>query len=59
MNYDAWAEWYDVFYSTAGVEDVAFYVELARASGGPVLEIGCGTGRVSLPIAAAGIDVLG
>ena len=59
MNYDAWAEWYDVFYSTAGVEDVAFYVELARASGGPVLEIGCGTGRVSLPIAAAGVDVLG
>lgn len=59
MDYDAWAEWYDVFYSTAGVEDVAFYVELAQASGGPVLEIGCGTGRVSLPIAAAGIDVVG
>jgi SAM-dependent methyltransferase len=59
MDYDAWAEWYDVFYSTAGVEDVEFYVELAQASGGPVLEIGCGTGRVSLPIAAAGIDVVG
>ena len=59
MNYDAWADWYDVFYSSVGVDDVEFYVELAQASGGPVLEIGCGTGRVSLPIAAAGIDVVG
>ncbi len=59
MNYDAWSEWYDVFYSTAPVDDVEFYVELALLSGGPVLEIGCGTGRVSLPIAAAGIDVVG
>jgi SAM-dependent methyltransferase len=59
MDYDAWAEWYDVFYSTAGVEDVEFYVELARASGGPVLEIGCGTGRVSLPVVAAGVNMVG
>jgi SAM-dependent methyltransferase len=59
MDYDAWAEWYDVFYSTAGVEDVEFYVELAQASGGPVLEIGCGTGRVSLPVAAAGVNIVG
>lgn len=59
MNYDAWAEWYDVFYSTAGVDDIEFYVDLAVRSGGPVLEIGCGTGRVSLPIAAAGVDVVG
>ncbi|MDP7514787.1 MAG: class I SAM-dependent methyltransferase [Dehalococcoidia bacterium] len=59
MDYDAWAEWYDVFYSTAGVDDVEFYMDLAVLSGGPVLEIGCGTGRVSLPIAAAGVDVVG
>jgi len=59
MDYDVWAEWYDVFYSTAVVEDVEFYVELAQDSGGPVLEIGCGTGRISLRIAAAGIDVVG
>jgi SAM-dependent methyltransferase len=39
--------------------DVRFYVEQARESGGPVLEIGCGTGRVLLPIAEAGIDVVG
>ena len=59
MDYDAWAEWYDVFYATAGTEDVDFYVKVAKRSGGPVLEIGCGTGRVSLPIAEAGIDIVG
>lgn len=59
MDYDAWAEWYDVFYSTAGLDDVEFYVDLAVLSGGPVLEIGCGTGRVTLPVAAAGVDIVG
>ena len=39
--------------------DVAFYGELARASGGPVLELGCGTGRTLLPIAQAGIHCVG
>jgi len=39
--------------------DVRRYVELAVASGGPVLECGIGNGRVALPIARAGIAVVG
>lgn len=39
--------------------DIPFYVERARRSGGPVLEIGCGTGRVTLPIAREGIEIVG
>ena len=39
--------------------DVRFYTELATESGGPVLELGVGTGRVALAIAKAGIDVVG
>jgi SAM-dependent methyltransferase len=39
--------------------DVAFYLDLAARSGGPVLELGCGTGRVSWPLAAAGLEVVG
>lgn len=39
--------------------DVAFYVEAARQAGGPVLEIGCGTGRVLIPTARAGIEIVG
>ena len=41
------------------VEDVAFYLEEARRSGGPVLELGVGTGRIAVPIAADGIRVIG
>src|SRR5262245_12593437 len=37
--------------------DRAFYADLAREAGGPVLELGCGTGRVLLPIAREGLVV--
>jgi SAM-dependent methyltransferase len=39
--------------------DVAFFVEAARGSGGPVLELGSGTGRVLIPTARAGISIVG
>lgn len=39
--------------------DVAFFVEAAKESGGPVLEVGCGTGRVLIPTARAGIEIVG
>ena len=37
---------------------VAFYAALARETGGPVLEIACGTGRVAIPIARQGFSPL-
>lgn len=40
-------------------DDVEFYVELAQKTRGPVLEYGCGTGRITLPMARAGATVLG
>jgi SAM-dependent methyltransferase len=40
-------------------EDVAYYVALAERHGGPVLEYGCGSGRIAIPMARAGVDVLG
>ena len=39
--------------------DVRFYVEEARRAGAPVLELGCGTGRTLIPVAQAGIDIVG
>jgi SAM-dependent methyltransferase len=49
---------------TYDVEDssdtgVSFYTALARESGGPVLELACGTGRVAIPIARLGFSVTG
>ena len=49
---------YDLQYSTYR-EDLPFWVELARSAGGPVLEVGCGTGRVHLPLLQAGVDAEG
>jgi SAM-dependent methyltransferase len=39
--------------------DGPFYLALARRTGGPALEIGCGTGRVTIPIAEQGIPITG
>jgi SAM-dependent methyltransferase len=56
--YDAIAELYDPW-SASVVEDVGFYLEEARRSGGPVVELGVGTGRIAVPIAADGIRIIG
>jgi SAM-dependent methyltransferase len=56
--YDSIADLYDPW-SASVVEDVGFYLEEARRSGGPVLELGVGTGRIAVPIAADGIRVIG
>lgn len=46
--------------STPGLPgDVQFYVQEARRCGSPVLELGCGTGRVLIPTAQAGISIVG
>jgi ubiquinone/menaquinone biosynthesis C-methylase UbiE len=48
---------YDVVTPPELQGDVAWYCDQARASGGPVLELGAGTGRVSLAMAEAGLSV--
>jgi len=56
--YDRIAPFYDPW-SRSVTEDVGFYVEQALASGGPVVELAVGTGRIAVPIAKAGILVIG
>jgi SAM-dependent methyltransferase len=56
--YDRIARLYDPW-SVSVVEDVEFYVGEATRSGGPVLELGVGTGRIAVPIALAGMRVVG
>jgi SAM-dependent methyltransferase len=57
-EYDAIARLYDPW-SAGVVEDISFYVEEALVSGGPVVELGVGTGRIAIPTAAAGVHVIG
>lgn len=50
---------YDSVPLYAARRDVGFYVAEAKAAGGQVLELGCGTGRILLPIARAGCTIAG
>lgn len=58
-EFDAMAEWYDFDYERRVREDLPFYLRCAREGGGPVLELGVGTGRVAAFLAKAGFDVTG
>ena len=58
-SYDAIARLYDPW-SRSVTEDVSFYVEQAeRVAPGPIVELAVGTGRIAVPIAAAGVSVIG
>ena len=56
--YDRIARLYDPW-SHSVTEDIEFYVEEARRSRGPVVELACGTGRIAVPVGRAGIRVIG
>ena len=52
------AEFYDILHSSYDA-DLKIYLELAKEHGDPLLELGCGTGRLLIPLAAAGHAVTG
>ncbi len=54
----AGAQFYDL-YDNGLLGDIDFYVEEAKKYGSPILEIGCGTGRTMIPVAKAGLDIVG
>ena len=59
-GWDAYAPFYDWENArTVARRDVAFWQQLATAQGGHVLELGCGTGRILVPVARAGARVTG
>lgn len=57
-SYDQLATYYDLVYADVK-DDIPFYIALAREAGGPVLELGCGSGRTLVPLAQAGFEVVG
>ncbi len=60
QGWDEYAPFYDWENArTLGRRDVGFWQDLARRIGGRVLELGCGTGRVSLPVGRTGVRLVG
>lgn len=59
-GWDDYAPFYDWENArTLGRRDVPFWRTIALQANGPVLELGCGTGRIALPLARAGVRVVG
>ncbi len=63
QGWEGWDE-YAPFYDwenarTVARRDVPFWQRMAMAQEGPVLELGCGTGRIAVPVARAGAVVVG
>ena len=53
------AEFQDTLFQAVDCDDRAYYRERAESVDGPVLELGCGTGRIYLDLLEAGVDVDG
>jgi len=60
QGWDTFAPFYDWENAqTLGRRDVPFWQRVASRAEGQVLELGCGTGRVSIPLAKAGVAIVG
>ncbi len=59
MDYERWAALYDIFYKAAPCGELDYYVNAIARTGGKVLELGVGTGRIAIPAVALGHHVVG
>lgn len=62
-NFQRFSIYYDMIYGIDAYKEITgeidFYLKEARKAKGPVLEVGCGTGRILLPLMSAGIPISG
>lgn len=62
-GYEGWDDYADYYdwenAQTVGRRDIAFWEQMAESVDEPILELGCGTGRVAIPVAKKGATVIG
>ncbi|MHC5036806.1 MAG: class I SAM-dependent methyltransferase, partial [Planctomycetota bacterium] len=58
-EYNVTARYYELFYDKETVGDEEFWPHVAEKTKGTILELGCGTGRVTFPLAALGYEITG
>ena len=58
-TYKTTAKYYDSDNKDMLKDDIDFYIDYANILDGKVLELGCGTGRITIPIASAGHQIWG
>jgi 2-polyprenyl-3-methyl-5-hydroxy-6-metoxy-1,4-benzoquinol methylase len=54
---DPVVKYYDQIFAVTSSNDIEWFVDGARSNGDCVLDLACGTGRISIPLAHAGLDV--
>lgn len=57
-EWDTFARYYDLYFQDRTL-DIDFWISQAKLFGSPVLELTCGTGRLTFPIANAGVQISG
>jgi ubiquinone/menaquinone biosynthesis C-methylase UbiE len=61
-TWDSFADYYDWefnIFCTEQQKDVEFWLDLAKEIGDPILELACGSGRITIPLAQAGYRITG
>ena len=58
-EYEFVSQFYDAVDPYRNRKDVSFFVDAAKESKGPILEVGCGTGRILIPTAREGLNITG
>ncbi len=56
---DLMVKYYDQSFGISGEDELTWYLNKTRVSGGPVLDLACGTGRLAIMLARAGFEVTG
>ena len=58
-HYGLVARWWHEFNHEWEVEDINYFLRMLAHGEGPVLDVGCGTGRLTVPLAESGLDIEG